>query len=135
MRSKRLALSEDWQATLIGLALVAVIGLGLAGPGPQTVTLTAAPGAVAAGSAPAAGGWKTSATLDGQQVTVTGATAALAAGSQYQYVCRDGAVTVDVAAGAGAPQLTLANDCAAEVTLTLARGSAIPWPLFGVFAR
>lgn len=136
MKSKRLALSEDWQATLIGLAIVALISLGLIGPGPQTVTLKAAAGAATESSAPAANGWKMSATLDGEKVDLTGAASALAAGSVYAFICRDGAVAVEMAAAAaGEPQLTLTNACAGEVVVTLTRSNAIPWPLFGLFAR
>lgn len=137
MKSKRLALSEDWQATLIGLAIVAVIGLGLIGPGPQTVTLKAAAGAAAEASAPAAGGWKASATLDGAKVDVVGAVSALAAGRVYAFTCQDGALALETAAenGAGTAQIALTNDCAGEVALTLKRDNAIPWPLFGLFAR
>lgn len=131
-------LSEDWQATLIGLAIVAVIGLGLIGPGPQTVTLKAAAGAAAEASAPAAGGWKTSATLDGAKVDVAGAvSSALAAGSLYAFTCQDGALALEAAAenGAGTAQIALANECAGEAVVTLKRDNAIPWPLFGLFAR
>ncbi len=129
-------LSEDWQATLIGLAIAAAIGLGLIGPGPQTLTLKAANGATVEMSAPAASGWKTSATLDGDRVDVAGAVSALAASSVYTFACRDGAVTLETAAADdGQPRLTLANACAGEVVLTLKRDSAIPWPLFGWFAR
>ena len=136
MKSLRLNLSEDWQATLAGLAIVAVIGLGLIGPGPQTVTLTAAPGAAAEASAPAARGWKISAALDGESIYMAGG-AALAAGGVYEFVCRDGAVTLVVRAadGGGQPRLTLANECAGDVALTLKRENAIPWPLFGLLAR
>lgn len=136
MKSLRLNLSEDWQATLVGLAIVAVIGLGLIGPGPQTVTLTAAPGAAAAeASAPAARGWQMSAALDGELIYMAGG-AALAAGGVYEFVCRDGAVTLAVRADSGGqPRLTLANECAGDVALTLKRESAIPWPLFGLLAR
>lgn len=36
-------LNEDWLATFIGLGIVAVIGLGLLGPGPQRATLKPVP--------------------------------------------------------------------------------------------
>ncbi|MGQ9887603.1 MAG: hypothetical protein ACUVSX_03845 [Aggregatilineales bacterium] len=129
-------LSEDWQATLIGLAIVAAIGLGLIGPGPQTVTLKAGNGAAAEMSALAASGWKISATLDGDKIDVAGGVSALAVGSLYAFACRDGAVALEAAAvGDGQPRLTLINDCAGEVVVTLKRAGAIPWPLFGWFAR
>jgi hypothetical protein len=136
MKSRRLTLSEDWQATLVGLAIVAVIGLGLIGPGPQTVTLTAAPGAAAEAAAPAAAGWKTSAALGGDSVPVAGAVVTLMAGSVYEFACRDGAVALETRADdAGQPQLALTNDCAADAVVTLKRDNAIPWPVFGLLAR
>lgn len=128
--------SEDWQATLIGLAIVAVIGLGLIGPGPQTVTLKAAAGAVAEASAPAAGGWKISAKLGSDTVNIGGAVPVLAAGSVYTFTCRDGAVVLETVTSDGKqPQLSLVNACADEVVVTLKRDNAIPWPVFGWFAR
>lgn len=131
----KLNLAEDWQATLAGLAMVAAIGLGLVGPGPQTVTLTAAPGAAAEAFAPAAGGWKISAALDGESIYMAGG-AALAAGGVYEFICRDGALTLAAgAADGGQARLTLANECAGDVALTLKRENAIPWPLFGLLAR
>lgn len=137
MKSKRLTLPEDWQATLVGLAIVTVIGLGLIGPGPQTITLTAAPGAAADAAAPAAAGWKASAVLGGDSVPVDGTAAAtLVAGSVYAFTCRDGAVALEVrAAEVGQPLLTLVNACAAEAVVTLKRDYAIPWPVFGLLAR
>lgn len=136
MKPFKLSLSEDWQATIIGLVIVAVIGLGLIGPGPQTVTLKAAAGAAVEMSAPAAGGWKTSAALDGDKVDVAGAVSALAAGSAYTFTCRDGAVALETsAADGGQPRLTLENACAGEAVVTLKRDNAVPWPLFGWFAR
>ncbi len=132
----KLNLAEDWQATLAGLAIVAAIGLGLVGPGPQTVTLTAAPGAAAEAFAPAAGGWKISAALDGEKLAVAGAPTVLSAGGVYEFVCRDGAPTLAAgAADGGQARLTLANECAGDVALTLKRENAIPWPLFGLLAR
>ena len=40
----KFTLPEDWLATLIGLVIVLVIGLGLIGPGPVSATLSVAPG-------------------------------------------------------------------------------------------
>lgn len=53
-------LNEDWLATLIGLAIVAIVGFGVLGPGAQSVALKADPGTTIAKEARALGGWSAS---------------------------------------------------------------------------
>lgn len=137
-----LRLNEDWLATLIGLALVVIVGLGLLGPGAQSVAIKADPGASAAKEARALGGWSVSVKLDGAKVEGVSAPKALTAGSTYIFTCADGAVTVAESAtppdGVNAPasgkaQLVVVNDCAAPLELSYSIGALVRWPLFNIF--
>ena len=64
---RRFRLSEDWLATIIGLVIVGVVGLGLLGPGAQKHELKAAAGEDANAYALPLAGWKISATVDGEK--------------------------------------------------------------------
>lgn len=137
--ARRFVLSEDWLATIIGLLIVAVIGLGLLGPGPQTVTLKAQPGESAAKTAKPLDGWKASATVGGEKTTVTDAPKRLLDGQQYPFTCMNGTI----AAEAGDPtasfpsgaHLSLTNNCDAEAVLTYTTDYAIRWPALKLFNR
>jgi hypothetical protein len=147
---RRVSLSEDWLATLIGLALVAVIGFGLLGPGAQKHELKADAGE----SAPAVyalpiGGWQAAFTVNGEKVTVEGAPTTLAPEDAnaparvVAFVCENGtlrldpdlAATISARPEGGKATLLLVNDCDAPVTVTYSTGPLIPWPLFNLFAR
>jgi hypothetical protein len=135
-------LSEDWVATFIGLAIVLVIGTGLLGPGLHSVKLTATPGKTVSTSAPALDGWAISVTLDGEEVTVQDAFTTLETDTNYDYTCRDGAITAEVLADIpilnplpeGQAEIFITNECAAAVIVSYKISSAIPWPVFGLFA-
>jgi hypothetical protein len=124
-------LSEDWLATIVGLIIVAAIGVGLLGPGAQTVALSAEPGATVEADALAAAGWTIRAQIGETAVPVDGAPATLESGASLEFVCEADTIT----AGNGAPVendqvvLSLVNHCAAPVTLTYSRPAALPWPL------
>jgi hypothetical protein len=135
-------INEDWLATLIGLALVVVVGFGLLGPGAQSVALSADPGASAANEARAVGGWGVSLKLDGETVNGVAAPTALSAGRSYVFTCDNGAVSVSESetppAGVAAPangraQLVLVNNCDAPLSLTYSIGALVRWPLFNLF--
>lgn len=141
---RRFSLNEDWLATIIGLVLVAIVGLGLLGPGAQSVKLEARAGE----SAPAAyvlpiAGWKVSATLDGQKIAVPDAPTTLDRESVTAFVCADGQLTLDPDLAAtisarppgGKATLLLINNCDGKVVLTYATDPLIRWPLFNLFAR
>lgn len=136
----KINLSEDWLATIIGLLLVAVIGLGALGPGAQNVTLSADPGATTSAAPRPLAGWSLSARLGGERVTLADAPAAFVAGQVVVITCRDGAlsITPDVPDGVPAPpegraQVLLVNACDAGVTLTFTTRALIPWPVFNWF--
>ena len=141
---RRVALSEDWVATLIGLGIVAVIALGLIGPGPQKVTLSTAAGETATQDVLALDGWHVSATLGDDPLMLNEAADALQAGTVYAYDCTDGTVSlladdaageIDVTPAEGQAALALVNHCEQDLTITYKTSTAIPWPLFGLFAR
>lgn len=133
--AKKPMLSEDWIATLIGLAIVLIIGVGLIGPGPQTVTLEADAGSTDESEARAMDGWAVTATLDGEKVTIETPFESLDAGKTYTYRCEKGQI---IATGSvdnpdlddNQALLILDNQCEASVALTAKTESAIPWPLF-----
>lgn len=141
----RFTLSEDWLATLIGLAIVLVIGAGLIGPGPQSVKVSAAPGEVIAKNAKAVDDWTITATYDGDSTPISGAVQTdLTKGARYIYACGGDEVQVseadmlDVSADVAAPdadqaQIVLVNGCNADVTLTFKIDYAIRWPIFNIF--
>lgn len=135
-------LNEDWLATLIGLALVAIVGFGLLGPGAQSVALKADPGATAAKEARALGGWSVSIKLDGAKVDGVDAPKALTAGRNYVFTCANGVVSVTEsetppdgvsAPGAGRAQLVAVNNCDAPLDLGYSTGALVRWPLFNIF--
>lgn len=129
-------LSEDWQATIVGLVIVTIIGLGLIGPGPQTIKIEAAPGASASKSALAMSGWSVSATLGEEKAPVTDAYTRLSDSTAYSYVCQDGVIGgagVDNTLSIQDAQVNLTNSCDAAVALTYKTSNAIPWPLFSIF--
>jgi hypothetical protein len=146
---RRFSLSEDWLATIIGLALVAVIGFGLLGPGAQKHELKAAAGESANAYPLPIGGWTVSATVDGEKVTVADAPTALEPESAsgparvVAFTCADGvlaldpdlAATISARPADGKATLLLVNDCDAPVTVTYSTSPLIRWPLFNLFAR
>lgn len=141
--SRRFRLSEDWLATLIGLALVAVVGFGLLGPGAQSHRLEAEAGGDAVAYPLPIGGWTVSTTLGGEKVTVPDAPTALAAGSVTAFTCSDGQLALDPGLAAtisarppgGKATLLVVNECAADVVVTYSTGALVRWPLFNLFAR
>ncbi len=135
-------LSEDWLATGIGLAIVLVIGAGLIGPGPQTVSIKAAPGDTASAQAVAASGWTVSAMLGGAAAPIQGAITDLKDGDAVAITCQDGALTAQIAGtlpgDAQGPDgdhavIVVTNACDAPVTVTYKKSAAIPWPIFNLF--
>lgn len=134
-------LNEDWLATIIGLLIIAVIGLGLLGPGPQSVTVTTEAGAANSSPARAISGWSASATLAGERLTLENAPTTLENGRIYVFTCREGAITVEVtdappeSLADGRALLTLVDECDGAVTLTYRTTAAIVWPVFGVLGR
>jgi hypothetical protein len=153
-RATRFTLSEDWLATLVGLGIVLIIAAGVVGPGPQSASLRAQPGALSSALVMPIGGWQISATLAGEKLTVVNAIStstsaplslSFAAGQTYQAVCRAGQLTLEgvttlttFPAGLSAPdsgqaQVALRNECEAEVALTLRTPTALPWPVFRLF--
>jgi hypothetical protein len=134
-------LSEDWLATLIGLAIVLVIGAGLLGPGPQRIVLKASPGETHSMEALARDDWEVSATLGGDKVKVGQPLTTLAEGQTYVYTCQAGAIAPNAErqsqVEAKAPsedhvQLVLVNECDQQVALTYQTDYAVHWPLFGL---
>ena len=67
---RRFKLTEDWLATLIGLAIVLIIALGLLGPGAQTVTVEVAPGETVSQEVPALTGWQVPASTGAERLTI-----------------------------------------------------------------
>ena len=141
---RRFSLSEDWLATIIGLLLVLIIGIGLLGPGAQSHKLEAPAGesANAAYLLPLSG-WKVSATLDGQKLTLPAdAPTTLAPESVTAFVCADGQLTLDPDLAAtisarppgGKATVLLVNNCEGKVVLTYSTSPIIRWPLFSLFA-
>lgn len=135
--ARHFSLSEDWLATIIGLVIVAIVGLGLLGPGPQSVTLTAKPGETVEKTAKPLGGWKTSATIGGEKVTVTDALKQLLDSQQYPFTCADGTIKAEAgdltASYPSGAHLVLTNNCDADTSITLTTSAAVRWPLFGIF--
>ncbi|MCA9905176.1 MAG: hypothetical protein KC547_15075 [Anaerolineae bacterium] len=135
-------LSEDWLATLVGLAIVAVIGFGLLGPGAQSVKLSAAPGESAEATAPVMSGWKTSATLDGEALALPAdMPTQFENQTVYALTCADGAISASATQDLtvsyppdGAP-VVLDNQCAGDVVVTFATDPILRWAPFGLFTR
>jgi hypothetical protein len=135
-------LSEDWLATIIGLVIVLVIGLGLIGPGPQNVTITAPPGEDGQRQVLPLKTWQVSATLGGEAASIENAWTALDGGQAYFYTCRDGALrpgsdnpVLSAALPANQSVVVVINECDEEVVITQRTNPAIPWPVFGLFGR
>lgn len=127
-------LSEDWLATLIGLGIVALIAVGIIGPGPQSVALTAAPGETVEAEVPATTGWRAEARFaDGTILDFSETVERTQRTAFYEHICEDGALRLGNAASAQFPTLALRNECDQTVTLTYRRSGAIPWPVFGIF--
>ncbi|MBZ0277864.1 MAG: hypothetical protein K8I60_17080 [Anaerolineae bacterium] len=140
--TQRFSLSEDWQATLIGLGIVLVIGLGLLGPGGQTKNITVQPGEQQVVDLPAMDGWQVTAGVD----FAPDATpfTALQAGEIYQYGCQDGLLTATAGVPAGVmaepppsgkAQFWLSNACDAAYSLSYKHAPILRWPLFNWFTR
>jgi hypothetical protein len=141
-RHGALALNEDWLATLVGLAIVLIVGAGLLGPGAQNVTLQAAPFESISQDVRAMDGWQASATLGGERVSITDAPTTFEAGNFYTFTCMQGALnaarTDATPEGVTSPPpgyatIVLSNGCQAGVSLSLRTNPIIPWPVFRVF--
>lgn len=139
---RRFALSEDWLATLIGLILVAIVGLGLLGPGAQKQELKAAAGEAARIDVLPLAGWKATATVGGEKATLADAPTTLERDSVTAFACADGQISLDPEQAAtisarsdSKAGLLLVNNCDAEVAITWSTDPIIRWPLFNLFAR
>jgi hypothetical protein len=125
-------LNEDWLATIIGLAIVAVVALGLIGPGPQNVTITAEPGETTARDV-----------IDRQNARISGRIGAesvqVAGDAGFTFVCDETGIHSlpwDAAAPmSGNMPLTLDNQCEQPASITYRTDAAIRWPLFNVLGR
>lgn len=125
-------LNEDWLATIIGLGIVAVVALGLIGPGPQNVTITAEPGETI-----------TRDVIARDNARITGRigedSAQIESGDTFSFVCEaDGIRTQSAQEGApasGRAVLTLDNQCDQPASITYRTDAAIRFPLFNVFGR
>ena len=135
---KSMKLSEDWLATIIGLVIVAIIGAGFIGPGPQNAQLRAAVGERDSTEARAVDGWSISARIGDESVVIVGAPTVLADGQIYNFICHDGQIRAEpvnagVVVSGGYAMLQLINQCDVEATVNYKIANAIPWPLFGFF--
>ncbi len=141
MAQKRIYLSEDWLATLVGLAIVLVIGFGLLGPGAQSVTLKAKPGETTSVNALAISGWHVSAAVGSEKTAVENAPSDLAAGQVYSVACSDGKIALEPSAPPagdmpdGQALLSLNNQCDQDVTLAFTTDPSVHWPIFNLFTR
>lgn len=147
---RRFSLSEDWLATIIGLLIVGIVGLGLLGPGAQKHELKAAAGedAPVVYALPISG-WTTAFRVGDEKVTVEGAPASLEPESVsgparvVAFVCSDGelrldpdlAATISARPADNKATLMLLNHCDVPVTVTYSTSPLIRWPLFNLFAR
>lgn len=135
---QRSKLGEDWLATIIGLALVAIIALGFIGSGPQKASLLAPAGTEKTVEARAIGGWSVSAKIGGEAISIAGLITRLEDGMTYMLACEDGTITASPATAGDSIQkgyagIHLVNHCDAEVSIAYRIDSAIPWPIFGIF--
>lgn len=133
-QTKQPRLTEDWIATLLGLAIVFIIGSGLIGPGPQSVSLKAKAGERVEADILARAGWTISVTLGDDKLSPTTTFDDLNAQTVYHYRCVDGQlISVGTAAepklASDKARLLLDNQCEATVSLSYKTSSAIPWPL------
>lgn len=130
-------LSEDWQATIIGLLLVVIIGLGLLGPGPHKVTMTATAGETVNTGIDALGGWSVSVKVNGETVDTSEFPDDINDNQIVVFACADGVVTAesieDSTVSMDTAQLTLINNCDAEVEVKYEIKATVQWPLFRVF--
>jgi hypothetical protein len=135
-------LSEDWLATITGLIVALVLGLGLLGPGAQSVAVTAKAGANASRGINPLGGWNVTATVGGKRANVTGAPNRLEVGKTYVFTCKDGVLSGALAEAApegghippaNQAEIYLVNTCAADATLTYSINAIVPYPLFRLF--
>lgn len=137
----RFKLSQDWLATILGLALVALIGSGLLGPGPHRLTITAEPGETVTDDAATVDGWRVSATIgtdDNARTVLENLPVTLDDATDLTYTCDGGdgltVTTTDAAdSGDGVSAVTLANNCDQPVTVRLSIDAFFIWPLFGIF--
>ncbi|MBI5928912.1 MAG: hypothetical protein HY862_06365 [Chloroflexi bacterium] len=141
-KSASLKLSEDWLATIIGLVIVLIVGVGALGPGPQTAKLTAAAGESTSVEVLARDGWELTTTIGGEKVKVQSPFTDLKSGTIYTYECRDGEITplteqLDTATREDSSKalISLQNNCEAKVVLTYQTKFAIRWPIFGLFTK
>lgn len=141
-KTGRFKLSQDWLATLVGLAMVGVIGAGLLGPGPHSLTLTAAPGETVSVQADVLDGWRVTGELEadtGAQTLLDDAPVRLTDSADLAYTCTSDASDLSVDTrpalnnGDGESTITLVNTCDHTVTLAFSIDAAIVWPLFGIF--
>jgi len=129
----RFRLNEDWQATILGLFIALIIGLGVLGPGGQTVTTKAAAGQTASKEVPTGGGYTVSGLLGKDKLPISAPTE-LNGGADYVFTCQDGVVTLEERPReGGAAHVTVANRCDQDVQITYTRRALIPYPLFRVF--
>ncbi|CAG0983864.1 hypothetical protein ANRL2_02649 [Anaerolineae bacterium] len=135
-------LSEDWLATIVGLIIVLIVGVGVLGPGPQTAKLTTAAGESMGMEVLARDDWKITATVGGEKFKITAPYTNLESGKTYAYECRDGQIlplaeAVDTATREDADKayISLLNNCDAKVVMTYQTDLAIRWPIFGLFTE
>lgn len=135
-------LSEDWLATIVGLIIVLIVGVGVLGPGPQTAKLTTAAGESMGMEVLARDDWKVTATIGGEKFKIAAPYTNLESGKTYAYECRDGQIlplseTVDTTTREDADKVyvSLLNNCDAKVVLTYQTNLAIRWPIFGLFTE
>jgi hypothetical protein len=130
--------SEDWLATFIGLAVVVIIGSGLIGPGPQTITLSAPAAETREAPAYPASGWIISARIGEASAAVENSSSILERDSTTIIECQDARLSVQTANGApaaGRAQIVLMNNCDQPVSVTYKTNAVIPWPVFRVFSQ
>lgn len=136
---RRFTVTEDWLATLLGLAIVCIIAAGLLGPGKYTVTIEAVPGEMVSQEIPVIAGWQVSANLGDERIAIDEAADNLAAGGVVGYLCLNDSIQVAPDAGTMSVTdqalLTVQNDCDQNLTITYKTDKAIPWPLFGLFSQ
>lgn len=133
-------LSEDWQVTFIGLAIVFIVSLGIFGKGGQTHTLQADPSATTEKILPASSGWSVSATLGTEKLETIVVPTTTGTGETYFITCEAGKLTLkDTSTLTLAPPtdspndalIVLENACSEPITLTYKLASIFRVPLFG----